>query len=78
MQLENHKLIRSGVVNVTGLLSLSTCSAYEMYRKEMQQSISNCTKKTQQIKETRGGGEESKQHTRSRESSNAILGPKEK
>lgn len=39
MQLENHELIKSGVVNSTGLQALSTRSAYEMYCKEIQQTI---------------------------------------
>lgn len=47
IQLENHKLIKSGVVDSTGLHSLSTCSAYETYCKEIQQSIPHWTKKTQ-------------------------------
>lgn len=39
MQLKNHKLIKSDVVNSTGLQALSTCSVCEMDCKEIQQTI---------------------------------------
>lgn len=39
MQLENPKLIKSGMNKSTGLQALSTCSACEMYCKEIKQTI---------------------------------------
>lgn len=52
MQLENPKLIKSGMNKSTGLQALSTCSACEMYCKEIKQTIPTWTNQYQEIKES--------------------------